>query len=535
MGIPSVPVTLPNIPSFPSIFAQPSNFSSGQQSTLQSFANAVSSVNTSVLTSGSQDLFNAEQFLMSNNTNLTNLLNSIYTTVPLLTGSQIPTIITAFNQGGLLNNSTTSVTALFPLSNGDTFAQFIQSLLTFAQQPGNVISNLITGNTTAAGNVANSNWYTLSNVVGGPTGTQAQAFMRPFVNTLFNVNPTTNPGAYDILYALSSNFPSSFEALFTTLFNTGPIYNGVTAQNIVAALQFGPGDPRFPNSLGGNFAQVFANLFSKSSAGNSTPYQLIFDMFQNAGNVPGDILAIINPSFLGWLEGFFPTIGSGLPNGGTNFQAVLKNAISNPAQVPLSIFNMANLGAFSVNVPANTLFGSWIQGLLQNIFTIPNPANLFVGNHPNQNFIGLGQSVQFGTIPNGTSGGGSAPGWGFSIAPTYNGISTGSWGINGLFQGDLGCALALGVAAAGAGQQGIQKIQSAFSNFFSGTSLGIAGTDLFDAAYFSGSALIILVTLMSQMMSTIMNIQNALNNQGIPTGPTTNGSNFPISQLPQLL
>jgi hypothetical protein len=522
-------------------------FSAAQASVLATIANSIASVNPNTLTNGTPDIFNTEQYLQGLGTSLQSLVTSLYPLIGV-NSTGVSNLLSAFNQGGLLNNSTTPVSILFQVNSGDSFTQFIQAILSISQQPGSFVESTIIGSNGVSPAVPSALWSAYNAVAGGPTGSQAQSLIRPFVNTLFNQSPTTNPGVYDILYSFVGNPTAYIESLFPT----SAIYNGVTNQNIIAALIFPPSSPSFPSSLGFNFATVFANLFAKSSSGNSNPYQLVYDMFVNSANVPGDLEAMIAPSFISFFEGLLPTgLGPGLPSNGTNFLGVVKAVFNNPNQVPTTLLNMANLAALPISGVQNLLFGNYLIGILENMNTIPSIGNWFIGQHPSwlgSQFKGFANSVAYQWVPVGTGGApgaGSCIGWGASVTPgnygsfNWNNVipnaGNGPSALNGSFQGSLGAAMALGIASAGSASGALNNLQNWLNNWTSVSSGGVAIENAFDSIYFGTAATIVIVNILSELVSVFANVINALNNSGIPISPTGNVGNFQINNISNFL
>ncbi|MHB8154032.1 MAG: hypothetical protein ACYDG3_13405, partial [Bacillati bacterium] len=125
----------------------------------------------------------------------------------------VSNIIAGFNVGNLLGSGGVQQSSLpyfFPLQNGDSFAQFVQMLLTFGFSPGTVIAEiLLTPPSSNASLSFSGNAYTFISqqatpTPGDPTGQPFAQFMRPIVNVLFGVSPSTmTPNdPFDILYSL---------------------------------------------------------------------------------------------------------------------------------------------------------------------------------------------------------------------------------------------------------------------------------------------------------------------------------------------
>jgi hypothetical protein len=424
----------------------------------------------------------------------------------------ISNIIAGFNIGNLLGTGgvqSSSVPYFFPLQNGDSFVSFIQMLLTFGFSPGTVMAEILLTppSSNATLSFSNNAYGFLSKQTvpasGDPTGQPFAQYVRPIVNVLFGVNPstmsTTDP--FDILYDLITN-PSSF---ISGLFST--------------------------------------NTFSGSTV---TPQKLVGDLLSgNVSQFQSDLLDTIASPFSSFFSTtLIPTLAVGLqsyPNNGaiaSAQQVFIDTFNGNFGAVPGDLLNMVAISSFA-GLGANPI--SQAVGLGQQIAQMFNnftkfSTGLFVGHNPSGNYIGLNDSVQFGNTPTGIKAGSSSPGWGSSVTPP-NFPS----GINGQLQGDLGAAMMLAAAAAGDGYNAIQNINSGISSFlninFAGStvSAGAALEQLVSGAYFSANALMLLTTIVSQLVASIMNINNVLNNAGIPTSLGSNGSNFSISSLASLL
>lgn len=459
-----------------------------------------------------------------NNQDFWSILNGLYNfalnslnNVSSVNLSLVNNIIAGFNVGNLLGTggvNSATVPYFFPLQNGDSFTQFIQSLLTWSFNPGAVAAQILLTTPSASSPVSLSGnaWNFLSQqntaLSGDPTGQPFAQYTRPFVNVLFGVNPSTISASdpFDILYSLIAS-PSSF---ITSLFSTTD-FSGttVTPQKLVGDLLSG-NTSQFQSDLLSVFTTPFPNFFvglipSLSTAQGSFPnsgiltsaQQLFTDIFNgNFGSVPCDLLGMVSISSY-----------AGLPQ--------------NPVSQATSLCQM-------------------ISQLFNNITQLS--ANLFIGQHPNTNFIGFNDSIQYGNIPVGEGAGSSSvAGWGSSVLPSGGPIGTAGSNLNGFLQGDLGAAIMLALAAVGDFQNAISNTKSSASNFFninfvsSASSAGTALKQSLSGGYFLANAVSILATIVSQLVASLNNIKNVLNNAGIPTGIGNNGSNFSMTNIAGIL
>ncbi|MHB8153780.1 MAG: hypothetical protein ACYDG3_12095, partial [Bacillati bacterium] len=291
------------------------------------------------------------------------------------------------------------------------------------------------------------------------------------------------------------------------------------------------------------------SLFSTNTFPNTTvtPQNLIGDLL--SGNVSGfqtDLLDSVKSAFGTFFSTtLIPSLASGVsayPNNGaiaSAQQMFIDTFNGNFGAVPGDLLNMvaiSNFAGLGGNSISNAIgLGQQLAQMFKNFTQFST--GLFIGHNPNNSYIGLNDSVQYGYSQiNGTTGTTPGPGWGSSVTPPNFPA-----GINGQLQGDLGAAMMLAAAAAGDGANAVSNINKSLSNFLninfgsSTVSAGAALEQLVSGVYFSGNAIMLLTTIVSQLVSALMNINNVLNNAGIPTGPNSNGSNFSLSNIAALL
>jgi hypothetical protein len=410
------------------------------------------------------------------------------------------TMFNAFNQGGLLTGQiqTTGIPYFFPVSSGNSFTNFITSLLTWETQPGTVVAEiLLTG---PSGNQAVSAPYQIYSFLnnqpasGGFTTAQsgAQTFSRPIINALFGVNPTTSSSTdpFGTLFGLVINGPASWlEKLFPTSTFTG--------------------------------------------AGNLTPQQVITDFLTSPSSFQSDLLSLMINSSSGFQHAFTFLFTANAPWSGssTSMNQAVNDFFTSPISLPKDLMNLVNISTFagisSLLAPAIGL-ADYLAAMISNFTTFSQ--NLFTGHNPNINFIGFNDSVQYGNIPVGATAGTSANGWGASTVP-------GGFALNGQLQGDLGAIVMLSAAGVQDALSAISNVQSSATNFlninFTGGTVaaGTALKQMLSSAYFGAQAVQILAAIVSQLVAAVINIKNVLNNGGVPTGPLGTGTNFNLSSL----
>ena len=420
----------------------------------------------------------------------------------------LSSIINGFNVGNLLGTggvSNSNVPYLFPLQNGDSFANFIQMLLTFGFSPGAVISQIMF---TPVSNTSTSFAYNAYQYLSAqppnatdPTGQGFAQYTRPLVNILFGANPSTvsTSDPFDTLYNFVIN---GLPGLFSTNGFTG---TSITPRTLIDDLING-NTTQFQSDVlsvllnaNSGFENIFIKLFPNGTPFSGSPLNgvqtLLSDMFNGKfASIPCDLLGLVN------ISTYIPTVGS--------------NPISNV-----------------------TSLCDAISGLFTNIFSFSQ--NLFVGNHPGYNFIGYNDSVQYRNIPNGENAGSASPGWGSSTLPAN--IFGGANLLNGQLQGDLGAAVMLALAAAADFESAVSNTKSSASSFFninfagSAFSAGTALKQTLSGGYFVASSVSILASIVAQLVAAIANIKNVLNNAGIPTGIGSNATNFNMPNVVNIL
>jgi hypothetical protein len=411
-------------------------------------------------------------------------------------------LINAFSQGGLFSNSVnpSTVSYFFPLASGNSFAQFIQTLLTISLNPGTILAECIltppTGNPGAPSFAAQTSFAQSAwSFLGGQTKGSGQLIggqssLEPLVNVLFGTNPATSSSTdpFQLIWNIINNPVTYFKFVFPTTTFTG---SSISPQQLIADMITNVGNATT------DFTTLLSNLlpgamstgsFSSSFTTAVTAKTLLQDLIAHPTNFPSDFWNGII------LSGFLPA----------GVTTLFSDFLNHPLNVPcdlLSLIPMSSFSAVSNTITQTVSLCNAIASLFNNLLIMGQ--NAFIGQGTQNNFTGLGDSLKY------SSGWKSTAPWVFS-------------GVNGSLQGDLGYALL--AAATAINEAELIVSTSTLSGASFSNPLGTAGANLnraLDAPRFLGRAIAVVIQYVMQLYSAVSNIANMLNNTNIPLGPTS--------------
>lgn len=456
MGIPNIPVTLPQLPVLNQVFAQPgqsSQFDSAHQAALEAFSNPITAISTTVVSNASLDLINAEQTMISNNTTINNLLNNLL--------------------------------AFGTIGNNQSQVQALQSILA---NPNNFILGLpgiasINTAITNAGLLITSNQDTLNAFL---TNVNGYISALPSISTIVTEisTATLNTNANQLLLASILADPTTF---IENLFPSNDISKGVTSKSLIKDLFVNPGNvpADFQAIITPGFTTYLAGLFpskNTSFASGTSPSTIINDLLVvNGGNVKNLGLDILNTSPLSDLSNF-----SGLLPFGDWITGLAKNA--------------SNLG---VNCFVGDPFGLSTSGKLQYVTNfLPNSGQEGITFSSGSGFGGVGGYMA--NMPN-------------DGLPGVSAGSTSPFGFGGYLGFSAAASL---MATSELRHVIHNDTNIFGGNIYSDAShLADAVVRSISGGVYAGVALLSLVEVVGQLLAMIQNISNVLTNSGIPVGP----------------